>query len=299
MTVLDRLLDASVVFSFDRGGFERHARDFTALPRVDGQTVLITGANSGLGLWSARALARLGARVVLLCRDPQRGEVARAELSREGEVELHQLDVSSLAAVRRFTAEWTRPIDVLVNNAGVLPDRLTRTDEGHELTFATNVLGPHLLRKGLSAHLAAGAKVITVSSGGMYPVRLSLRVLQGDVTPFDGVNAYAQTKRAEVILNELWALKDPSRFSAAMHPGWAETPSVRTSLPRFHAVMKGRLRTPEQGADTIVYLAVAPSLPSGRFWFDRREAPTHLLARTQERPGDRERLLDLVERLTA
>jgi dehydrogenase/reductase SDR family member 12 len=297
--VLERLLDASIVFSFDRGGFLRHAKHFAPLPRVDGQTALITGANSGLGFAAARALATLGAKVVLLCRDARRGEAARAELSVHGDVELRQLDVSSLASVRRFTQAWQRPIDLLVNNAGVLPDTLTRTAEGHEVTFATNVLGPHLLTKGLLPHLKTGARVISVSSGGMYPVRLSFRVLQGEVSPFDGVNAYAQTKRAEVILNELLAARDPTHVYAAMHPGWAETPSVRSSLPRFHALMKGRLRTVDQGADTIVFLAATPSLPTGKFWFDRREALTHLMARTHEREGDRERLLELVERLTA
>jgi NAD(P)-dependent dehydrogenase (short-subunit alcohol dehydrogenase family) len=295
METLNRLLDRSVVFSFDRSGYLRHARQFTPLPRMDGQTVLVTGANSGLGLWSARAMAKLGARVVLLCRDERRGEQARAELAAEGRVELQRLDVSSLADVRRFAAQWSGPIDALVNNAGVLPDTLQRTAEGHELTFATNVLGPHLLTTWLMPSLRGGARVVTVSSGGMYPVRLSLRALQGEVKQFDGVAAYAQTKRAEVLLNERLATRHPQVTFSAMHPGWADTPSVRTSLPRFWSVMKSRLRTPEEGADTIVWLAATRSLPSGKFWFDRREARTHLLPGTQERPGDVERLWELVE----
>ncbi len=295
METLDLLLDRSVVFSFDRSGYERHARRFTPLPRLDGQTALVTGANSGLGFWSARGLARLGARVVLLCRDERRGEQARAELAAEGQVEVQRLDVSSLADVRRFAATWSGPIDVLVNNAGVLPDTLQRTAEGHELTFATNVLGPHLLTTLLLPSLGAGSRVIAVSSGGMYPVRLSLRALQGQVASFDGVAAYAQTKRAEVLLTELLAAKHPNLTFSAMHPGWADTPSVRSSLPRFWALMKSRLRTPEQGADTIVWLAATGALASGKFWFDRREAPTHVVPGTRARPGDVEKLWALVE----
>ena len=83
----------------------------------------------------------------------------------------------------------------------------------------------------------------------------------------------------------------------AMHPGWADTPSVRSSIPRFWQVMRKRLRTPEQGADTIVWLAVAPALPSGRFWFDRAPQPTHLLPFTTERPRDRARLWRMCTRL--
>ena len=112
--------------------------------------------------------------------------------------------------------------------------------------------------------------------------------------------AYAQTKRAEVILNELWAVKHPDITFSAMHPGWADTPAVRSSLPRFYKVTRALLRTAEQGADTILWLAVAPRLSgkSGLFWFDRAPVATHLGRWTKESSEDRERLWHVVEEAT-
>ncbi|MBL8919031.1 MAG: SDR family NAD(P)-dependent oxidoreductase [Myxococcaceae bacterium] len=304
MALLDAILDASVVFSFDRSGFERHAQRFVAADTrvsMQGKSVLITGANSGLGFATARALAALGATVHLLCRDEGRGRAARDALSKElpsADLHLHQLDVSVLAEVRRFVEGFKGPVDVLVNNAGVLPDTMTRTAEGHELTFATNVLGPFALTTALLPKLlVAKGRVITVASGGLYTQKLSLPILQGAVERFDGVVAYAQTKRAEVILNELWAVKQPDITFSAMHPGWADTPAVQSSLPRFYRLTRSRLRTPDQGADTAVWLAVAPRLAgkSGLFWFDRAPVSTHLARWTKESSEDRERLWRLVE----
>jgi NAD(P)-dependent dehydrogenase (short-subunit alcohol dehydrogenase family) len=125
-------------------------------------------------------------------------------------------------------------------------------------------------------------------------------VLTGDVARFDGVVAYAQTKRAEVILNELWASQAPEVTFSAMHPGWADTPAVRTSLPTFYRWTRGLLRTPEEGADTVVWLAACPRLTgeSGRLWFDRAAVSTNPLPFTTESSADREALWALVERAT-
>ncbi len=307
MSAWDKLLDATVVRSFDRSGFERHARSF--VPRdmevsLAGKVAWITGANSGLGLATAHVLGRLGARTVLLCRDAARGDAARAQLEREdpsGHYELAQLDVSNLAAVFELAQTRTEKVDLLIHNAGVLPLTLQQTPEGHERTFATNVLGQFALTCALLDRLrATSGRVITVSSGGMYPVRLSLAALQGNATRFDGVAAYAQTKRAEIILNELWAARVPEIRFHAMHPGWADTPGVSSSLPRFHAWMRRALRSPQQGADTVAWLAAAekPGMSSGGFWFDRAPAPAHVFPWTHETPDDRDALWALCERLT-
>ncbi len=302
MSLWNRLLDASVVRSFDRHGFERHAREFRPQDlQVDlrGTTVLVTGANSGLGLATTRALAKLGARVVMLCRDATRGEQARAQLGGLS-VELLPLDVSSLADVRRFAAAYSGPVDVLVNNAGVLPRSLQRTTEGFELTFATNVLGPFALTTLLLPKLRASrGRVVTVSSGGMYLQKLNLPALQGHGGTFDGTAAYAQTKRAEVVLNHLWAEREPAISFTAMHPGWADTPGVSGSLPKFHALTKGILRTAEQGADTIVWLAAGPRQDSGTFWFDRRAVSPWVVPGTRESAADRDGLWALCEQLSA
>lgn len=307
MSLLDSVLDASVVFSFDRRGFRRHARRFVAADlqvSLAGKVVVVTGANSGIGFAASRALAALGATVVLACRDEGRGRAAlealRAELP-SADLRLELLDVSLLADVRRFCERLRGPVDVLVNNAGVLPDALTRTAEGHELTFATNVLGPHALTAGLMPRLVvAKGRVVTVASGGLLTQGLELSTLSGEVSRFDGVIAYAQTKRAQVILSELWATRQREVTFSTMHPGWADTPAVRSSLPRFYRVMKGRLRSPEEGADTVVWLAAAPRLAgkSGLFWFDREPVSTHPLRFTKESPEDRERLWALCEEAT-
>lgn len=307
MGLLDSVLDASVVFSFDKNGFERHARRFVEsdLQRsLRGVAVVVTGANSGIGFAASRALAALGATVHLACRDEARGSVALESLRRElpsAELHLHRLDVSSLADVSRFVTTFKGPVDVLVNNAGVLPSMLTRTPEGHEVTFATNVLGPHALTKGLLPKLlVAKGRVVTVTSGGMFTQKLDLSVLTAERGPFDGVVAYAQTKRAEVVLCEQWASAQPEITFSTMHPGWADTPAVRSSLPRFYRLTRSILRTPEQGADTVVWLAAADRLTgkSGLLWFDREPVSAHPLRVTREAPGDRERLWDLVERLS-
>ena len=285
------MLDASVVLSFDRTGYRRHAKRFVAADMqvsMQGKTALVTGANSGIGFSVSKALAALGATVHLACRDEARGQRAlesiRAELP-SADVNLQKLDVSVLADVRRFSETLRGPIDVLVNNAGVLPNTLTRTTEGHEVTFATNVLGPHALTLALMPRLVvAKGRVITIASGGMLTQKLDLDALQGKVARFDGVVAYAQTKRAEVILSEQWATKQAEVTFSTMHPGWADTPAVRSSLPTFYSVTKSILRTPEQGADTAVWLAVAPRLSgkSGLFWFDRAPASAHPLGWTKE-----------------
>lgn len=299
--LVDRILDRTILFSFDRSGFQRHARGFRREDLdVDlvGRVCLVTGANSGIGRAAATALAARGAEVWLLCRDRERGEEAVHAIrgaTANHRVHLAVVDMSDLGAVRAFASSFAPArVDVLIQNAGVLPATRQLSPEGLELTLATNVVGPFLLSHLLRAKLAAapGARVIFVSSGGMYGQKLSLEDLQWTRRPFDGVKAYAQTKRMQVVLTEILARRWARAGIAvhAMHPGWADTPSVRSSIPRFWQVMQKRLRTPEQGADTLVWLAVAPTLPSGRFWLDRAPQSTHLLPFTVEDPRDRARL---------
>lgn len=294
--LFDAALDATVLFSFDRNGFRRHARGFDAADLavdLSGRTMLVTGANAGLGLATVRALVKLKATVVMACRDLKRGEAARATV--EGKTELVQLDVSSRAEVARFVKDWgSRPLDVLINNAGVLPTERQTTSEGLEVAYATNIVGPVALTEGLLPLLRASrGRVITVSSGGMYPVKLDLKALRGEVAKYDGVTAYAQTKRAQVILNELWAEREPLVTFAAMHPGWADTAGVKGSIPTFHRVTQSILRSVEEGADTIVWLAAAQRVAgqSGKFWFDRAPARTHAFPWTRERSEDRSHIV--------
>lgn len=300
--ILDTLLDRTIIGGYTSVGYRLRSNDWEALPRMDGQVVLVTGATSGIGRAAAEGFARLGAGVRLPVRDRGRGERARAEIASatgNDDVRIGLCDLSDLGAVRafaeRFLAEEPR-LDVLVNNAGFLPAGRSESVDGFELAFATNVLGPFLLTNLLVPLLVRSgpARIISVSSGGMYGERIDVDDLETEGRDFEGARVYARTKRAQVILTELWAqrLRDTGVVAHAMHPGWADTPGVRTSLPTFRRVTRPLLRTSQQGADTIVWLGAAhePGLTSGRFWHDRRARPTHLLPRTRETAQDRERL---------
>jgi len=297
------LVDPTIVLSFGRTGFRVHALSFRhGDVDVDlaGKRCLITGANSGIGYETALALADLGAEVVLLCRSLERGEQAALrirEATGNQNVTVDELDVSRLSSVRAAARRLgDRPVDVLVHNAGVLPAARTETEDGLELTLATHVVGPFVLTRLLTSSLqsSAGARLVWVSSGGMYTQRLNTNDMNWVRRPYDGVRAYAETKRAQVVLAELWAdeLKGTSVVSNAMHPGWADTPSVRASIPNFWRLTRWILRTPGEGADTAVWLAACERARqwTGRFFFDREPRCTHLLPTTRESLEDRRAL---------
>jgi len=311
--LVDATLEASVIGGFSRIGPELRGRveHWADPPRLDGRVCLVTGASGGLGLAASLGMARLGASLRLLVRDAERGEVARrriVEQTGNADVRCELVDISLRRSVRacadRLLAS-EEPVHVLVHNAGVLPRERRETEEGVELTFATNVLGPHLLTRLLRDRLVASApaRVLFVSSGGMYTRRLDVDDLQSRRGTYDGRVAYARSKRAEVVLAERWAaaLAGTGVVVHAMHPGWADTPGIKSSLPAFQRVMRPLLRTPEQGADTIVWLAAAeePARLTGRFWCDRHVRATHRLARTQETAEDRDRLWHGLDALAA
>jgi NAD(P)-dependent dehydrogenase (short-subunit alcohol dehydrogenase family) len=239
----------------------------------------------------------MGARVIMVARDHDK--LAQAGRTVDGATRIEIADLSLLADVRRLAErllDSEQRVDVLVNNVGVLLPKRETTSEGLEKTLATNLGGHFLLTNLLIPMLidSSPARVINVSSGGMYAERVNPGDLQFAGGAYAGPVAYARTKRGQVILTEMWARRFPDHRIVfhSMHPGWAATSGVAASLPTFNRLMKPFLRTPEQGADTIVWLAVdpEPGKSSGRFWFDRKRAPTHLLDSTKETEEDRERL---------
>jgi NAD(P)-dependent dehydrogenase (short-subunit alcohol dehydrogenase family) len=199
-------------------------------------------------------------------------------------------------------------LDALVNNAGAIVPERTPSVDGYEMTFATMVLGPFVLTNGLvpllerTAAEAGVARVVNVASGGMYLQRLHLDDLQMEGERYRGSVAYARAKRALVTLTREWSRRLHGRAITinAMHPGWADTPGVVASLPTFHRVIGPRLRTPEEGADTIVWLVASeePAGVSGRFWLDRRPRPIDRLRSTRVDERDARRLWRACERLT-
>lgn len=224
------------------------------------------------------------------------------------ELSLELRDLSDLSAVRALAERFgtrTPRLDVLVNNAGVPTGRRMLSADEIELRFATNVLGGLLLRKLLRGPLQRGSpsRIINVSCGGIYTQRLHLDDPQMSGEELDGALAHARTKRIDVILTELRAerLKDAGVVVHAMHPGWVDTPGLAASLPRFHRLTRPLLRTPQQNADTIVWLGAAadPARRSGVLWHDRRARPTHRLPWSRESAEERRRLWAECERLSA
>lgn len=315
-SVLDGALELSVVGSFTRVGFEVRRKVFgwDAPPdgSMRGRTVLVTGPTSGLGRVSAEALARLGARVVLAGRSEERLARTRDELVEvvgEDRFPLVVVDMSSLASVRAAvdTVLATEPrLDVLIDNAGaIFPDR-RETADGLEATFATMVVGPFVMVAGLRPLLerTGAGRVISVTSGGMYTQALPLDDLRYAVGAFSGPIAYARAKRAGTALVREWARRLRTVGSTltvnTMHPGWADTPGLAETLPAFYGAMRPLLRTPAEGADTIVWLAADPDAAgrSGGLFLDRRPRPFDRAPQTRLSAAERRQLWDLVVAMT-
>ena len=272
---------------------------------MTGKTVLVTGATGGLGEAASLALVGLGAKVLAVGRSQAKLDALTKRAG--GQVSPIQADLSSMAEIRdlaKSVIDEQPRLDVLVNNVGVLLNERTETAEGIETSLATNLAGHFLLTNLLIPKLIASApsRIINVSSGGMYAEKIHPDDLQYASGGYRGTSAYARTKRGQVMLTEMWAeqLEGTGVVVHAMHPGWARTEGVKRSLPGFNRMMRPLLRSPEQGADTIVWLAAAdePGKTSGQFWFDRRIAPTHLGESTRETRDEREALWRGLAQLT-
>ncbi len=310
----DDLLELLVAPSFSRVGYDLRRRMFEweELDRrsLAGRTILVTGPTSGLGRAAASRFAAMGGRVVLVGRDADRLERSRRDLvawTGDERIAGYVADLGSLGSVRTAADEILRGeprIDVVVDNAGAIFPERTRSAEGHELTLATLVLGPFVLISRLLPRLLASpdGRIVAVTSGGMYGQRLHLDDLEYAEGPYDGQIAYARAKRAQVVLVREWARRLRSRgvVANAMHPGWADTPGLRVSLPWFADLVGPYLRTPDEGADTIVWLAAAEEArrTTGRLFLDRRVRPFDRLPMTRVSADDRRALWDRMVALT-
>jgi len=303
------------VREFCRSGYESSVKQFD--PRaldvdLSSQSFMITGANSGIGKCTALEIAKRGGTVHMICRNHERGQEAFEQIVKESgneKIHLHILDMSQPKRVCEFAHQFKEnngSLNVLVNNAGCMVNSREVIEEGMEKNFATNTMGTYLLTTELIPLLSnnPGSRVVTVSSGGMYTQKLDLSDLQTEkASKFDGTMVYAQNKRQQVVMTEMWAKSFPTVHFSVMHPGWADTPAVQNSMPEFHKTFKNRLRSPEQGADTLVWLCMAKAvldLPSGQFYLDRKAVPTHLaLAWTKSKDSDKAKLMEILQTMSA
>jgi len=296
---------------FTTGGYQKASKKFRSSDldvNLTGKIIMVTGANSGIGKSASVTLASKGAEIHMVCRSEERANAAKADIIKESgneNVHVHIVDMSATADVIKFAQKFKeekQQLNVLVNNAGCMVHQVKLLGPLKlETNFATNTVGTYCLTEELIPLLKKSEKprVITVSSGGMYLQKLSPTPLVQVLDPFDGEQSYAQQKRQQVVLTDEWGKQHKDIHFSSMHPGWADTPAVRTAMPDFHAKMAGKLRTEPEGADTIVWLAASDAAlksKTGQFFLDREPQGQHLpLAWTSESTGDRKRFIAAME----
>lgn len=309
---VDGLLDRTVVLGYTKIGSGLRRKwwpDDPAPKAMAAKRVLVTGATSGIGEAIAQSFAELGATVHLLGRNEEKAKASagRIRSSVPGAVVIEEIcDVSDLDAVRAWTTDLSGRIPALhaiVHNAGVMPEDREESAQGHEITLAAHVLGPHLMTERLLPLLQAAdeATVIFMSSGGMYASPLRDDDIEYREDNYSGVKAYARTKRMQVVLAEAWAaVVDGSNIRVeSMHPGWVKTPGVANDLPTFNKLTAPLLRTPADGADTAVWLvATRPESRPGHFWHDRAQRPTTFGWQRDEDPAKVSHFLEQISELT-
>ena len=295
---------------FTRLGHQLGSKRFHPMSAsIKGKHIVVTGASAGLGLATAKELARRGAQLTLIMRNKDKAEECVAQLQYETGnklVRYELADLSLMADVESLVKRLLKrgqAIDVLVNNAGALFNPRSETAEGLEQSYALLLLSPYRLTEGLKPLLLASkaARVINVVSGGMYTQKLDVDLLPNNThSRYSGSVAYAREKRALMTLTEEWARdwSDQGIIVNAMHPGWADTPGVQNSLPEFRKITRRVLRSAQEGADTIVWLAVASEAgrTGGKLFLDRQQRATHLTKKTREPVSERRKLLDFLIR---
>jgi NAD(P)-dependent dehydrogenase (short-subunit alcohol dehydrogenase family) len=290
------------------------------IPDQRGRVAVVTGANSGIGLVTARELARAGARVVLAVRDAEKGAAAGREIAEAvpgADLEVGSLDLSSLASVRGF-AEWFEreheALDLLINNAGVMAPPRRVTTDGFELQFGTNHLG-HFALTGLLLGRMEGredARVVTVSSGAHRMGRINLDDLQGE-RRYGRWSAYGQSKLANLLfafeLDRRLRAAGSAIRSVAAHPGYAATNLQFAAPPmpdRLIMAFSNRVfaQSAEMGALPLLYAATQPALEGGTYvgpdgLFEQRGYPKPVEATGAARDAEvARRLWEVSEGLT-
>lgn len=287
MALVDKVLDATLLGYSNIGFSARQLSVDEPFPSLMAKHVMVTGATGGIGRAATERFAENGAIVHAVGRNRQKLDelVARTE----GHVVPHVADLSLMEDNAKLAVSFIdlgEPLYGLVNNVGVMSAERRKTREGFELTYATNLLGQFVLTQRLITGLGLKrpARIVFVSSGGMYSQKLTAANIESVDGDYNGTIAYARTKRGQVVL----APQIADNFGGAtvvtsMHPGWVDTDGVKASLPTFRRFTRPILRDPRQGADTMVWLVGSMHATdlSGDFVHDRLPRQKHRLNRTK------------------
>lgn len=284
--MLDTLKDYSIIFSFDQSGYQRHSRNFSPInsAKFTGKHFLVTGGTRGIGEAVAKNLLSMGATVTVTARSDKDFKI---NFKDEPKAHFIELDLTDF---KRITSLSFERFDGVVLNAGGMPSALHVFNDQFDTIFASQIVGHFLLVRHLMAHdrIMPGSPIHWVASGGMYLQKLTLDDLDWQNKPYDKVKSYANAKRAQVILNQLMAQRFKGFTFSCSHPGWVGTDALAEALPDFTKRMGKRLRTAEQGSDTIIWcLEQSNHLKSGLFWFDRKPRKTTPFFWTKETEADR------------
>ena len=286
----------------------------TSKARLDGKTVVITGSNTGIGKITAMDLSKRGAKVVMLCRDINKANIAAQEIKAEtkGDVTVEKMDLSSLKSVRECVERLNKSlkkIDILINNAGVMMCPLSRTEEGFEMQIGTNHFGHFLLTNlllPLIKKASPGARIVNVSSLAHKKAKIYWDDINWETNVYDSVKAYGQSKLANVLFTRELAhrLEGSGVNVYSLHPGVIATElgrHIKDYLGIFSValyLMRPFIKTPESGAQTTIFCAVDESVKdeTGKYYADCKVAPVCPVAVSNDE--DPKRLWLLSERLT-
>lgn len=291
--------------SFTRVGYIARGLPLRPVRRdLQGQNWLVTGATGGIGQALALQAAARGARVFAVGRNEATlASMAQSAEALRGSIVPVKCNLDSIADIADLARGWPEEsaLDVLANNVGILNRTFRQTAEGFEETYATNLLGHYVLTEELfrAGRIAHDAAIINMVSGGLYNAPLNIDGLDMQSETFNGFFAYASHKRAQLALADHWreTFAAKSVRTYAVHPGWADTAGVKTSLPVFRKILAPILRTAKEGADTALWLAATrPKEAADQVWFDRRARNAHAYPHTRTPQATAAQLADYLQR---